>query len=431
MPFIHFGEARAHAMDIVRSHVAGTTRIDRALLVTDLFGRLRLVLWADLQAFEAARTALHTKLAPACGDWWTGDMLLMSDTDENAHVWNGAWEEARRDATEARLRHLSRHRSRTGWFADRNASLWEAPPGPPIVVFYSFKGGLGRSTTLASFAIQRARAGERVAVVDFDLDAPGVGTLLSADREGTISPWGVVDYLIERPHGAVPLSHYCHGCARVSGPGEIKVFPAGMIDEGYADKLARVDFEEPAVTDKSALLQMLEDVRTEFSPDWILLDARTGVSEAAGRLLSGIAHLHVLFGTTSEQSWQGLRTVIDRLGRQRLLVGKAQAEILLIQAMAPATGESRQLATGAFAERARKEFEDYYYASEPDDTEDDAWNVRDDLDSADAPHAPLVFPYNEALAHFRDVEAVADTLTKDDYLAMGDRIAARFRREED
>lgn len=428
MPFIHFAEARAHAMDIVRSHVADTTRIARALLVTDLFGRLRLILWTDAEAFEAARAALHEKLARACGDWWTGDMLLASETDEGARLWNGAWEEARRDATEARLRHLSRHRSRTAWFADRNASLWEAPPGPPLVVFYSFKGGLGRSTTLASFAIQRARAGERVAVVDFDLDAPGVGTLLSADPEGTISPWGVVDYLIERPRGAVPLSDYSHACARVSGPGELKVFPAGVIDENYADKLARVDLEEPA--EKSAFLHLLEEIRAEVSPSWILLDARTGVSEPAGRLLSGIAHLHVLFGTTSQQSWRGLRTVIDRLGGQRLLEGKAQAEVLLIQAMAPATFESRQLAAEAFAERARKEFAEYYYADEPDDAADDRWNVRD-LESADAPHAPMVLPYEEALAHFRDVEAVADTLTKDAYLAIGDRIAARFRSEEE
>lgn len=429
-PFIHFGEARARAIDIVRSHVAREERVVRALLVTDLFGRLRLVLWTDAETFDAARRALHPELAYACGDWWTGDLLLVSGRDENASLWNDAWEEARPDETEARLRHLSRHRSRTGWFADRDAPLWDVPPGPPIVVFYSFKGGLGRSTTLASFAIQRARAGERVAVVDFDLDAPGVGTLLSADPEGTISPWGVVDYLIERSLDAVPLSHYYHACARVAGLGEIKVFPAGTIDEGYADKLARVDFEEPTAADKSGLLHLLQEIRTELSPKWILLDARTGVSEPAGRLLSGLAHLHVLFGRTSEQSWRGLRTVIDRLGRRRLLEGKPQAEILFIQAMAPATSESRQAAAEAFAERAREEFAKYYYAAESDEAEDDRWNVRD-LESADAPHAPIVLPYQEALAHFRDVEAVADALTKDAYLAIDDRITARFRPEED
>ncbi|MHB1774303.1 MAG: KGGVGR-motif variant AAA ATPase [Acidimicrobiales bacterium] len=430
MPFIHFAEARAGATDLVRSHVAVAEDIAQALLVTDLFGRLRLVLWTNVGAFDVARTALHGNLAEVCGDWWTGDILLVADTDEGARIWNGAWLEARQDATEARLRHLSRHRSRTGWFAKRDAPLWEVPEGPPLVVFYSFKGGLGRSTTLASFAIQRSRAGERVAVVDFDLDAPGVGTLLSADQEGTISPWGVVDYFIERTHGDVPLSQYHHACARVSAPGEIKVFPAGMIDECYTDKLARVDLEEAATTDKSALVHLLADIRSEVAPNWILLDARTGLSEPAGRLLSGIAHLHVLFGTTSEQSWQGLRAVIDRLGRQRLLDGKAQAEILLVQAMAPATSESRQLATEAFAERARKEFVDHFYAVEPEGAEDDRWNVGD-LESADAPHAPTVLAYQEALAHFRDVEAVADTLTKDAYLAVGERIAARFRQEEE
>ncbi|RMH27272.1 MAG: ParA family protein, partial [Planctomycetota bacterium] len=64
----------------------------------------------------------------------------------------------------------------------------------PIVVFYSFKGGVGRSTALAAFAIQRARAGERIAVIDADLDAPGLGHLLSAPEVGT-AQWGVADYL--------------------------------------------------------------------------------------------------------------------------------------------------------------------------------------------------------------------------------------------
>lgn len=430
MSFIHFTEARARATELVRSLVASAENVEKALLVTDLFGRLRLVFWANQGAFDAARTALAGKLAESCGSWWTGEMLLMSGTDENASLWNGAWEEARRDAAETRLRHLWRHRSRTGWFADRDGPLWEAPPGPAIVVFYSFKGGLGRSTALAAFAIQRARAGERVAVVDFDLDAPGVGTLLSADPQGTISPWGVVDYLLERPYGDVPLADYHHGCARVSGTGEIKVFPAGTLDEGYADKLARVDLEEPPAPDTSALLGLITELRSDIAPDWILLDARTGVSEPAGRLLSGIAHLHVLFGTTSEQSWRGLRTVLDRLGRQRLLEDKPQAEVLLVQAMLPASSESRQIAADAFAERARREFADYYYAAEPEEAEDNRWNVRD-LESADAPHAPATLPYQEALAHFRDIEAVADTLCKDDYLGLGDRIAARFRAEED
>jgi hypothetical protein len=423
MRFIHYDEAKKAATGWLQAWVGRTGTVERALLVSDLFGKLRVVLWAAEGVFEAARPELQRALEEGCGSWWTGEILPLDRlTGADRRIWEDAWNEARSDPETDRLRHLDRHRSRTAWFVDSSTPVWQASEqGPPAVVFYSFKGGVGRSTALASFAIQRARAGERVAVVDFDLDAPGIGTLLSADSNGITSPWGVVDYLLERARGEVPLADYYHPCARVAGPGEIKVFPAGALDAGYAGKLARIDLEERPAPRTSELV-----------PQWILVDARTGLSEPAGQLLSGIAHLHVLFGTTSEQGWRGLRVVIDRLGRQRVLAEQPQAEILLVQAMVPATAESARMATNAFAERARQEFTDFYYAEQPEDpgADDRFWDVRD-LDSEDAPHAPVPVGYREILADFRDIDQVADVLCRDEYAALAARIVGRLAAEKD
>lgn len=430
MTFIHYDEAKRAASDAVKDWVRNDPKVERALLVSDLFGKFRLVIWAPSESVEAAKQALQPNLERGCGHWWTGEILLASDAGE-AHksVWDAAWNQARPHPDEPRFRTLDRHRNRTAWFADVDEPLWSFPEaGPPIIVFYSFKGGLGRSTMLASFAIQRARAGERVCVVDFDLDSPGIGRLLSADEKGLTSPWGVVDYLLERAQGDVPLSDYHHTCARVAGPGEIIVFPAGTLDAGYADKLARVDLEEPPSAHASGLVHLLDDIRSMIKPDWILIDARTGVSEPAGQLLSGLAHLHVLFGTTSEQNWQGLKRVLERLGRDRVLKNKPQAEVLLVQAMVPPMAEAAHRATETFAERARLEFSESYYAEEPEDPADDRfWDVRD-LDSADAPHMPVTLAYESRLADFRDVADIADHLREREYLAVADRIGARFEK---
>ena len=44
----------------------------------------------------------------------------------------------------------------------------------PVITFYSYKGGMGRSTTLACFASYLAKKeGKRVVVVDCDFEAPG------------------------------------------------------------------------------------------------------------------------------------------------------------------------------------------------------------------------------------------------------------------
>src|SRR3569833_142258 len=68
---------------------------------------------------------------------------------------------------------------------------------PPRVAFYSYKGGVGRSTALAIVARQLAREGFSVAVIDLDLEAPGINSLLLA--QSVPSPIGVVDYLYHAP----------------------------------------------------------------------------------------------------------------------------------------------------------------------------------------------------------------------------------------
>lgn len=426
MPFIHFDEAKAAAVAAVKEWIRAAPSEIRALLILDLLGKLRLVLWGDAGVDTAS---LEATLDERSGPWWTGEVLRVSKLDPvMQQVYDNAWSAARPNVDESRVRVHDRHRSRTAWFTDVDTP-WAAPEGgPPIVVFYSFKGGLGRSTVLASFAIQRARAGERVCVLDFDLDSPGVGRLLAADAKGLTARWGVVDFLLERTVGDAPLADYYHRCDRVAGAGEIVVFPAGSLDEGYADKLARADLEEAPGAREGAFLKLLQRVRDELAPRWILLDARTGVSESAGQLLAGIAHLHVLLGTTQEQSWQGLDLVLDRLGKERVVANRSQAEVVLVHAMVPA-GEAGNLDRRAFLARAERDFSERYYAEASEGQDEDRfWDTRD-LDSLDAPHVPVSVDYDAKLATFGDIADVADALSSGPYSMIADRIASRFTTE--
>ena len=430
MRFLHFDEAKQAAIAAVRTWVGATSQDVRAMLIVDLFGKLRLVLWS---VAATDTTNLGQNLVDSCGAWWTGEVLLVKDLDPvNAKVYDSAWDLASPDEHELRLRVHDRHRSRTAWFAGPIEPPWKASENnPPVVVFYSFKGGLGRSTLLASFAIQRARAGERVCVLDYDLDSPGVGRLLSADAQGLTASWGVVDFLLESSLADAPLADYFHRCDRVAGAGEIVVFPAGNLDGEYADKLARIDLEEAPQAHGSGLWKLLARVRDELKPQWILLDARTGISEPAGQLLSGIAHLHVLLGTPHDQSWQGLNLVLDRLGKERVLAERPQAEVLLVQAMVP-SGEPGKAAKEAFAARAEEEFDDRYYAAEEGEGEgginDRFWTLGD-KGSQDAPHALIPVDYDSRLASFGDITEVADALCGGPYPPIAERIVSRFLTE--
>ena len=65
----------------------------------------------------------------------------------------------------------------------------------PTIAFFGAKGGVGRSTALSVVARRLAEKGERVMVLDLDLESPGVSSLLLPLEART--RFGVVDWLVE------------------------------------------------------------------------------------------------------------------------------------------------------------------------------------------------------------------------------------------
>ncbi len=439
----HMDEARKAALKVLREEIraGGADGANRTVLVEDLFGRLRLVVFSQgTNGGGSGVEGIEAGLRLVASPYWTGETLVASaGRTADLALAERAWKEGLPDEElPDRLRVLDRHRNRGWWFETGTQPPWGAPskdrPAPPILSFYSFKGGVGRTTALAAFAIQRARAGESVVVVDADLDAPGVGQLLSNEEPDSIPPWGLADFLLERRLGPVDLGDYFYSCRSeaIVGRGSISVVPTGRLDEGYLGKLARLDLEPAQQGDGGeTLVQLLTQLRDERQPDWILLDSRAGLADPAGALLGGLAHLNVLFGTSGESSWAGLRIVLGRLGRERVRRGLPQADCVLVHGMVSA--EVSEEARAEFKGRSLDEFEEVFYAADPDDEEErstDVWYVGD-AESGDAPHVPVPIHYNHRLAFFSRLEAVADLLAGEpDYVALTQRVAARFRREE-
>jgi hypothetical protein len=425
---IHFDQARRDCVDALRELCDAEAAIERVVLIDDLFGKIRAVAWLAGDDTSKLRARIEAALSEAGGAFWSKDIWTpKSKSDADSAVYEAAWKQG--TEISQKLRRADRYRSKGFWLNPPADPAWPDPT-PPVVAFYSFKGGVGRTTAAASFAIQRARLGERVVVLDLDIEAPGIGTLLDPGEGISGASWGVLDYLLERPvlQKAPDLREYYHACTRekVTGRGEILVVPAGQINSDFLAKLSRVDLE-PAVPDqKHPLLILLEHVRDDLRPDWILLDCRAGISEAAGFVLSGLPHLSVLFGTASEQSWLGLRIVLERMGEDRVHRGLPQLECLLVHAMVP-DEPIRAMAEADFSSRSADEFTGWYYASNPDDPdEDELWYVRD-MENEFAPHLPVSIPYKSKLAFVKRIDDVADALAEDpDYRSLAEQIASRF-----
>lgn len=222
--FLHLDEARRAALDALEKLTDHEPEGTRAVLIDDLFGGLRVALWPARDVGVAELVALVDKELRACaGTAWSGKVWVEHKEASAADklVLDAAWTQSA-PYTE-RLRILDRVRNRTAWFEPPGDPPWrlqaetgEGDAGPPIVAFCSFKGGVGRATGLAAFALSPARIGERVVVVDLDLDldALGISTLFDLGDKG--ARWGVVDYLLERARGAVPLADTCMSWLRTS-----------------------------------------------------------------------------------------------------------------------------------------------------------------------------------------------------------------------
>lgn len=298
---IHLDQALERSVEVLGEFIEhGALR--KAVLINDLFGKIRVALW-PASGQSGVQQSVAKQMEEACKGLWSGTIWLgtvegepASDDDAVAEAaWKGGVATKR-----AALRINDRHRNRTSWFL---------PPSPPpaipplVVAFYSFKGGVGRTTAAAALAVSWARRGRRVAVIDFDLDAPGLGRLLDADGQGTTAQWGIVDYLLETGV-SLPLADYRHTCARsgVTGDGVIDVYPSGSLDERYLSKLGKLDLEMQDAT-SNPLARLIADIHGESQSDLIIVDSRAGLSPTAGLVL----------GASLICTWSSARQVNRRL----------------------------------------------------------------------------------------------------------------------
>ncbi|RME74049.1 MAG: hypothetical protein D6784_10810 [Chloroflexi bacterium] len=437
LPVYHFDQAWQNSLAILQK-LTSNSGITRSLLSPDIFARIRVAVWSQLELSNVKINNLEMQFTAACGPFWGGLWVIGPGTaPADSEIAEQLWQEGVPLNPDDTIRINERYRNLTVWLKHPLRPPWEADMEafPPIVSFYAFKGGTGRSTALAIFAAHRAQAGkgQRVVIIDLDLAAPGISFLLANEKTDIdVIQYGVVDYWLEQPliAHALDLREYYFPVIQpdITGAGEILVFPSGRFDDQYLSKLARLDFVPPVDgEDRHPLKVLLEQIRQQLQPDWILLDARAGISEVAGFALGGLAHLNVIFGNATKSSWRGLRQVIRRLGAARVRQNLPQEDCLLVYGMAPANPAVMEIAQEEFMRQAEAVFEQEYYLSDPENPDEDKfWYLRD-MENLDAPHIPVILSYSEQIAFFTRLEQlIRYGLESTEYQRLDERITARF-----
>jgi hypothetical protein len=413
----HIDEARAALFRELKEHWKAFNA-EKVLVIEDAFGRFTFGIWGENQNTKAFKDLLGSIKPFGAESWFQGPksngnfdpMDLGTSWDEAGSIdGSSAWDD--------RIRLVVRHRMLPAWQRTVKQPLLRelGKQDCPVVAFYSFKGGMGRSTVLALFALDRMRHDEHVVVLDLDIDAPGLGTILPTD---TPSSYGIVDYLLELPvFGQRPDDlrdyYYTLDLPGIRSTGSVKVFPAGRLDSSYLGKMARLDFEavDPAEGSlRHPLEELILQIHGELHPDWILIDSRTGFSETAGMILSGLCDYHVLFGVQSDQSWEGLGYAIKKLGADRVQRGFPQADLLLVHAMVPeAPKEKRDDVLQAFAEKSKDICSELYYL-EPEPNRDEASWYLDEAGGESSPDHSVTLSYRPAFSQAVRVAELLEAL---------------------
>jgi len=298
----------------------------------------------------------------------------------------------------------------------------EAEGGAPRIVFFSIKGGVGRSTALAATAWSLAQAGRRVLVLDLDLESPGLSSaLLPSERQPM---YGITDWLVEDlVDNADAVFDSMVATSNLSHDGEIHVVPAhGSCHGEYVAKLGRVwmpklQADGTRETWTVRLGRLLQALESRVQPDVVLIDSRSGIDEIASACITDMgANLILLFALEGEQTWNGYRMLFEQW--QRAHVAEAIRERLrIVGAIVPELDRVSYLE--GLRERAYDVFFDTLYDEiAPPRREaigpasgDGKWRVDDlvegwNFDEADegAPHYPWAVNWHRSFAGLRSLQ---------------------------
>ena len=184
-----------------------------------------------------------------------------------------------------------------------------------VTTFYSFKGGVGRSMALANAAVELAKRGRRVLVVDFDLEAPGLDTFdVLRPPPGKAVP-GIIDFV--REFLDVDRAPDARGfLARLPDVGdrggELWIMPSGAQEASYAIRFNEIDWAE--LYEKRDGYLLFEDLKAQWgkivNPDYVLVDSRTGHTDTGSICTRQLPDAVAILFFPNEQNLRGLAKVV-------------------------------------------------------------------------------------------------------------------------
>lgn len=188
-----------------------------------------------------------------------------------------------------------------------------------IISIHSFRGGTGKSNTTANLATLLAAQGQRVGVIDTDIQSPGIHVLFGLS--GNAINHSLNDYLWGRC-GIGDAAHDVTARAGADARGRLFLIPSS-IQAGEIVDVLREGYDVNLLT--SGFRQLI----AELALDLLLIDTHPGLNEETLFSLA-ISHALVIIMRPDQQDYEGTGVTIQvaralEVPRMLLVVNKTPA----------------------------------------------------------------------------------------------------------
>jgi len=233
-----------------------------------------------------------------------------------------------------------------------------------VITFYSYKGGVGRSMSLANVAVALSKWGFKTLMIDWDLEAPGLENFFREylDVSQVAEQDGVLEYLISSQNSTSPVNWRPHltKFQVSSGKTPLHLMTAGRRDADYFKRLREFDVSRFYSEHEGGKIveQLRNDLKEHY--DFILVDSRTGVTDVGGICTIQLPDILVLLFTPTEQGLSGVKFIADsaRKGQQSMPATRRRLMILPVPCRIDSNTEFK--ISKEWTDRFAEEFEPYY-----------------------------------------------------------------------
>ncbi|MFO1540554.1 MAG: MinD/ParA family protein [Chloroflexota bacterium] len=172
-----------------------------------------------------------------------------------------------------------------------------------IVAVHSFRGGTGKSNTTANVAAQLAAGGARVAIVDTDIQSPGIHVLFGMDERPSPTLNDVVWGKARIVDAAHDVTARVTQHAPVAEGGALYLVPSS-IRPGDIARVLRDGYDVATLNDA------LRELGRELKLDYLFIDTHPGMNEET--LLSmTIGDVLIIILRPDRQDFQGTAVTVD------------------------------------------------------------------------------------------------------------------------